>query len=690
MIVSKVINVAVWASVLALPAFMLAAPSRMLAEADLFQIPPLRPQIIEAEDVVLPSVQKVPDASASGGVYVTSSKEWTTLVRVPVPSAESNESIAVWVRTRGLSIALKAEIDPVKKKPGKELAWTWKPGDTLKDGAPNPAAHEWGWRRLGTWRRETLGDHIHLMRGRDNSSEGAGLDAIFFGPVGASPEKTGQANSSASSKTVQALGDLNAPLATPDGKQNEMGSNKSDGGAATSRGAARLSIDWAETLGEATRRQFGLNLMTGFEARTGEKQRLYSENLTYFNPGFVRYHAGGKPFALWFDYQNRIWDREKIKAALDSWTPPATGNASVGRMLNISGAPRKSDNPQKPGWFEYNQYGWLDPGHYDEFGDLCADLARTINIEQKRGFEYFEITNEHDFAYWRNRAKAGEPTNAKGLGELFVAVAKKIRAVDPSIKLGGPASCRGEPWLTESFHREFAQVALPWLDFFSFHCYPTGSADTSDSKVYDGIAEMGEMIRAHRKMLDKLSPNRRIEIHLTEYNVNWAWNVGDPRMANHKGAVFDSLFFIEAVRSGLDVGAAWNDHDGTYGKADYGYAIRPAGRAFHYFNNWLVGRAVKVSGEIPRMVVAFAVEQQGERRSLVLVNRTGETQTAILPDDVFGIGVNKNVTDLPVSTVRIAGDGLWRGSVTVAKLRNAELGLPSDSVTFLTLPFSNH
>jgi|GEM_PF-1041834 Alpha-L-arabinofuranosidase len=603
------------------------------------------PMLVEAEDHALVRVHRLADPDASGSHYVTSDKLWQSLAAVDIPPGPDDEELSIWVRHRGLPIALKTVGEWTVGEKARELGWVHRHSE------------RWEWRRIGVFTRAQLGKRVSFMRGKGDHVKG-GLDAIAIGNATYSPLR--HESAPATPTAANDAGIENAPI---DGVPEPAAEIRIERPV-----HAKASIDWNRPAGRATRRHYSLNAYRGFTPEFVSNPE-YAKNIAYMNPGLLRYHASGmtgnskgkpgQPTSSWLDHSARAWDVEKIRAAMDAFSPEG-----VERMICISNFPV---------WMRTEGTRALDPAHYDDFAKLCADLVRILNVEQKRGIRYFEITNERDFVYWRPQLKAGEPVQVAELAKIYNLAADAMRAVDPTIKLGGPAACRGERGVLEQ-HREFARLTLRNLDFFSFHCYPTGTAATPDPDVYDGTEEMGEMIRNHVKMLAELSPSRHIELHLNEYNINYRWREGDKRMRNHQGAVFDSLFFVEAVRNGLDVAAAWNECDGTYGKMDSKFRLRPAAHAFHYFNNWLVGQSVKATSDKPKSVVPFAVSSEGGRRGLALINRSGATNTVKLA--FTGAAPSGRV-----STARISETGLETDSVNAADLRD-HITLPPHSVTF--------
>ena len=57
------------------------------------------------------------------------------------------------------------------------------------------------------------------------------------------------------------------------------------------------------------------------------------------------------------------------------------------------------------------------------------------------------------------------------LARIYVQCADAMKAVDPTIQVGGPATERPD---LAMFAERFARVAGPRLDFFSYHAYASG------------------------------------------------------------------------------------------------------------------------------------------------------------------------------------------------------------------------
>lgn len=382
------------------------------------------------------------------------------------------------------------------------------------------------------------------------------------------------------------------------------------------RGSVDIVIDWNKPTVVSTNRQFSINIFSGEDPEVANDER-YQKNLAYMAPGFLRYHrmsgltSGRMDHPQnWIDESMRFWLKDKIARSLDGFSHPADQV-----MITIGKWPPRMDADGD---------GMLDKDQYEAFAQLCADLVHLLNVEQKRGIKYFEITNERDIVYWRGQVRRREPTHVDELAKIYNLCAEAMKKVDPTIMTGGPAAC--SPDMPRQLRR-FMELTKDNLDFFSYHMYASGNPKESDASIYDKTERLGLSVERMRNLAHEVTGRDDIEIHLNEWNICYTGRVKDPRMTNNKGAVFDALCFIQFANNGLDVGNAWNEMCSVYGKMSRRFELRPAAHIFHYFNTWLVGQAVEATSSDTKRVVPFAVEQDG-RRSFVLVNRSNAENLA--------------------------------------------------------------
>jgi Glycosyl hydrolases family 39 len=430
--------------------------------------------------------------------------------------------------------------------------------------------------------------------------------------------------------------------------------------------AVHADVDWSKVMCKADRNSYSLNAFRGFDPKDSNDPK-YQENISFMNPGLLRFHSwrmlddsAQKPDG-WVQLAEKRWDAEKIRRTMDGWASSYKGDI----LINI---------PGWPAWFKRQGKAALDPSEYDNFANFCADLVKLINVDQKRGVKYWEITNEQDGTYWVDPKKHNEPDNLPALVTIYNKCAEAMKKVDPTIQTGGPAVAKGDEFAK---FREFIRGTKANLDFFSYHAYVSGSAGDADKVIYDKAALADSFGREIRKILDQEIPDRRVGVHFNEYNISWTWQTNDVRMRDNKGAVFDALILAGVPRNGIDASCAWNEKDGTYGKMDASNALRPSANLYRLFNAHCVGDVVASTTSNDKRVVAYAVKKAGER-TLVLINRSPNVQPVRL-----GFGGWKPSR---VECMQIAREGFTEAKPAWPDIEADGLFLPENSVTILTFP----
>jgi xylan 1,4-beta-xylosidase len=457
-----------------------------------------------------------------------------------------------------------------------------------------------------------------------------------------------------------------------------------------------VNINWNEVRSTTTNFSYSLN---GYSAVAPDIATLpaYSKNIAYMNAGQIRYHYAGKlndsarDIRGWTNEATQQWDRGRIAAALDAtqtWEQQYNYQPTV--VLNI---------PDWPRWLQTytatftlsngttrNVTRLLDPSAWDAYAAFCAELVRIVNIEQGRGIVYFEITNERDDIYYVPFANNNVPDKLDELIEIYNRAAIAMRAVDPTIKVGGPAFARPDLYpQVERFVN--ATVAAGTLDFMSMHGYASGNRNEPDSQIYNRVYNASDptinSLAKHaadvRAILNTASPNQRIPLWFNEFNISWTFTNNDPRMQNHKGAVFDALALAYLHDAGADATNAWNERDGIYGKSDGNDNLRPAAHLFALMNRYAIGERVVTNSSDASAVVAFAVKNdQLGLKTILLVNRSGLAQSVNL--NVNGWVPRNNL----FQQHRIGASGYLTSTVDWNTITAAEgMLLPDNSVTIL-------
>ncbi|MCU0492954.1 MAG: hypothetical protein MUD01_15290, partial [Chloroflexaceae bacterium] len=463
--------------------------------------------------------------------------------------------------------------------------------------------------------------------------------------------------------------------------------------------AVNASVNWNEVRSTTTAYSYGLN---GYSTVAPSIVTLpkYGENMAYMGAGLLRLHYAGKmndsgqDIRGWTKVATREWDSARIASVFDAIT---------GWDASYSYRPEVVVNlPTWPSWMKTytatmtladgttkNVAGLLDPSEYDNYAAFCAELVRIINLEQNRSVTYFEITNERDDLYYVPFANNGAPDRLDELIEIYNRVAVAMRAVDPTIKVGGPAFAR--PDLYPQVQRFVnATVAAGTLDFLSMHGYASGNKNEPDSQIYNRaynaadptVNSLAKHAADVRAILDGASPNQRIPLWFNEFNISWTFTNNDPRMQNYKGAVFDALVLAYLHDAGIDATNAWNERDGIYGKSDGNDNLRPAAHLFNLMNRYAVGQRVATASSDASAVVAFGIKNDDlGLKTLLLINRSGLAQPVKL--DFNGWSPRNGV----LNRYQIGASGYISNTVGWSEVTAPDgMLLPDNSVTLLIAP----
>lgn len=343
---------------------------------------------------------------------------------------------------------------------------------------------------------------------------------------------------------------------------------------------------------------FGLNLFQGFDPNQAGTpgNATYKAAMSFMNPGIVRYHSWemlGQNTNTngWLTSTNQ-WDAVKINNALsgaNSYNPLV--------MMNIPAWPST--------WQDAS--GKLLPAHYTDYANWCASLVRIVNIDQRRGYKYWEITNERDDLY---------ALQCDELGRIYNQVAAAMKAVDPTIKTGGPAFAR--PDIIDHVDAFFS-TAAPNLDFVTYHSYANGSPNSPTQQVYDKAVTNGVITSSMRTEFAKYS-TRTIEYFHDEYNISWA--PPNPHQTNYVSMIFDAILSITAIKDGATGTMAWNECDGWYGKMDNSYTKRPSAYLFNTFNANLTGGSVCNSTVNNAASLVVLASKKNSLLQVVVINRS--------------------------------------------------------------------
>jgi xylan 1,4-beta-xylosidase len=157
------------------------------------------------------------------------------------------------------------------------------------------------------------------------------------------------------------------------------------------------------------------------------------------------------------------------------------------------------------------------PKNYVRWDGLITALAR--HLVQRYGIEevsqwYFEVWNEPNLDFW-----AGNPKQ-QTYWTLYDHTAKSLKAVDPRLRVGGPATAQAA-WVV-AFIRHCKEHGVP-LDFVSSHVY----GDDSKKDVFGTAGHISRermvcsaVAKVHAEI--QASPLPALPLIWTEFNASWS------------------------------------------------------------------------------------------------------------------------------------------------------------------------
>jgi hypothetical protein len=356
---------------------------------------------------------------------------------------------------------------------------------------------------------------------------------------------------------------------------------------------AIASVDWASGLADTTPMVFGCN---DYEVMTPEKaaNREFQAQMQKIDFRLLRLHNANMA-DRWSSQLSRRWDPDKIMAAFQAASYLRTSTV----VQNI---------PNWTQWMQKDDVGRLHESEVDRYAQFCADLVQLLNVRQRRNIKFWEPINEAEPVYER----AG---SLDRLWTIFNRAAVAMKQVDPTISVGGPVIS----WSDPQQMRSFLVHSYQHVDFLSWHRYATGNPRMASDRLMTQTSEYGKDVVRFRKMGREFRPEV-MPLFLSEYNLNYNWKAGETRHHGHIGAVWFASVLKHLAENNVDMAAVWHAKDNIYGLLDSRDRARPAAKLYEWCLDYMVGKTVATDTNHP-MVEAWAVEQAGGDRSIVLINK---------------------------------------------------------------------
>ena len=279
--------------------------------------------------------------------------------------------------------------------------------------------------------------------------------------------------------------------------------------------------------------------------------------------------------------------------------------------------------------------------------EMAAEWVRWANIKNGWGVRYWEIGNELNGEWEAGHIRPdGSKMTAEKYVQIYKQFARAMKAVDPTIKVGGP-SCDIDHH--EDYFEPLLKLAGDEVDFLSLHFYSLRDSLASESKLFDGLENLKPFTDRLDALVEKYQPQRidEIEYAITEWNSKLPKDQDAYRLFN---GLWFSAWIGEMMACGVDLATVWDMFSG----ADNGHGILvrqgntyvPTGR---YWAFWLWSHCMGdtlVASSINDDRLHVHATRKDDTLSIMVMN---ESRTASVPVelDLNGIeGANGTETTL--------------------------------------------
>ena len=239
--------------------------------------------------------------------------------------------------------------------------------------------------------------------------------------------------------------------------------------------------------------------------------------------------------------------------------------------------------------------------------------------------DYVEIGNETELTGALVDSGIGRRWTAESYAEVALAMAKAIRAFDPSIKIGVNGGMRGETFVNAWFDTVLPKVR-DYIDFVVTHQYSfflDGYDDwrTSDNFTFDSS------VRDTRKSINEHAPG--LPIAVTEFS---GWLQGTKPVHWHG---LQTLNMMGSMLSGDDVqtvqlwNSQWVGNDRAQAFYNSDYSRTPLGNAVAFFTRFAQSRMID-NGEASRVDYFATKDPATGATTVFLINRESSTKNVTL------------------------------------------------------------
>ncbi|MBX7209527.1 MAG: hypothetical protein K1X78_14520 [Verrucomicrobiaceae bacterium] len=278
--------------------------------------------------------------------------------------------------------------------------------------------------------------------------------------------------------------------------------------------------------------------------------------------------------------------------------------------------------------------------------EMAAEWVRWAKANNY-AVSYWEIGNELEGQWEQGHFRPdGKEMTGEMYADIYLAFAKAMKAVDPTIKVGGPAASNDGV----VFGAALLEKAANYVDFISYHTYPANS-HAGTPKLFEEADSILAGVKKVRELIRQKAPQRadKIEIGITE------WHVGiheGPRTVNHISGPWSAKWIGRMIEAGVDFANVWDlfsqtaqGGHGIFGKDD---ALTPRGPfwALQLWSQHMSGKLVKCES---KGITAFATD-----KAVLLINES-ETEPATTSIRIAG----KPITGTHQAHELSAANYLW-------------------------------
>jgi hypothetical protein len=284
--------------------------------------------------------------------------------------------------------------------------------------------------------------------------------------------------------------------------------------------------------------------------------------------------------------------------------------------------------------------------------EMAAEWVRWANIKNKWNIRYWELGNELNGSWETGHARPdGSKMTAEKYAQLYRSFSKAMKAVDPTIKIGGPSADIDHH---DDYFTPLLRDAGECVDFLSFHYYSLRSAIVPEKEVFDGLDHLEPVMEKLKGLVETHQPERKdkIEYCISEWNSMLPPSRYGYRLIN---GLWFSAWIGEMMKQGVDSATVWSMSSGpdVGGHGLFiarGDELVPTARywAFWLWAHCMGDTLVKTSAPENPDLHIYATRGDGTL-SVMVVNQS-RTNTHSLTLDIDGFdfaGDNREITLSP-------------------------------------------